>query len=197
MIPIDVWQQSVLSAEYREKGYTIIPRLVDPEIAAEWELKHRLLPGKKVHVGGDHQALWTEQTFSDPSQAMDGLAVADWFIDLISRITGLNTIERNLAQVWINRYGPGDHVPTHCDRSGSAQILLCLQGLLEPEKGGDLIIRDDSVPLRAGDAALFFARGVPHGTLPIGSAKVGASGFSRVTCVIRLFTLKDSEGAFL
>ena len=57
------------------------------------------------------------------------------------------------------------------------------------------MIRDEVVPLRAGDAVLFFARGVPHEILPIGSAKVGPSGFSRVTCVIRLYAPNNRAGA--
>jgi 2OG-Fe(II) oxygenase superfamily len=191
MISIDAKQQSVLSAEYTKKGYAIIPRLVDPEIAAEWELKHRLLPGKKVHVGNDRQTVWTEQTFSNPSQALGGLAFADEFINLITKIGGLHSIDRHRTQVWINRYGPGDRVPSHCDGAGSTQLVLCLQGLPEAEKGGDLMIRGEVVPLRAGDAVLFFARGVPHAIPPIRSAKVGPSGFSRVTCVIRLYAPND------
>ena len=192
MIPTDAEQLSVLAAEYLRKGYALLPRLVDPEVAAEWESKYRSLPGKMVHVGRERQTKWMEQTFSDPSQALDGLAFADGFVNLITRIAGLDAIDRNRTLIWINRYRPGDHVPTHCDGAGSAQFLLCLQGLPEPEKGGDFIIRDEVVPLRAGDAVLFFARGTPHGTVLIGSAQVGSSGYSRVTCVMRFFA---PEGA--
>ena len=86
--------------------------------------------------------MWSEQTFSDPSQSRsDGLAFADELIGFITQITRLNAIDRSQTLVWINRYCPGDRVSTHCDRTGSTQLLLCLQGLLEPEKGGDLIIR--------------------------------------------------------
>ena len=195
MIPIHAEQQAALSAEYARKGYAILPRLVRPAIAAEWELKHRSLPARRVCVGRERQSMWLEQKFSDPAQALDGLAFADGFIDLVARIAGLDAIDRKRTEVWINRYGPGDRVPTHCDGAGSAQFVLCLQGLPEPEKGGDLIIRDEVVPLRAGDAVLFFARGVPRGIPPIGSAKVGSAGFSRVTCAIRLYTPNGPKGA--
>jgi 2OG-Fe(II) oxygenase superfamily len=191
MNPVSPEQQSLLSAEYARSGYALIPRLVDPEVAAEWKLSHRSLRGRKVHVGREHHSMWLEQRFSAPAQALDGLAFADGFIDLITRIAGLNAIDRNQSEVWINRYGPGDRVPRHCDGAGGTQLVLCLQSLPEPEKGGDLILRDEVVPLRAGDAVLFFARGVPHEIPPIGSAKVGPSGFSRVTCVIRLYAPKD------
>jgi hypothetical protein len=169
---------------------------VSPELAAEWELKHRSLPGKKVHVGREFQTRWLEQKFPEPALALDGLGFTDAFVNLVSGITGLKAIDRKCTRVWINRYGPGDHVPEHCDRIGSTQLVLCLQGLTEPEQGGELFIRDEIVPLRAGDAVLFCARGVPHGTMPIGGSRVGSSGFSRVTCVIRLFApLGDLEGA--
>jgi hypothetical protein len=191
MISLDAAQQALLSAEYTRKGYALIPRLVDPELAAAWESRHRALPGRKVHAGREYQAMWLEQKFAEPSLALDGFAFADEFIHLITGITRLPAIERSRTEVWINRYGPGDRVPTHCDRAGSTQLVLCLHGLLEPEKGGDLIVRDEVVPLRAGDAVLFFARGMPHGVLPSGSAKVGPSGFARVTRVIRLFAPHD------
>jgi hypothetical protein len=185
----------MLAAEYAAKGYAVLPRLVDPEAAAGWEAKHRSLPGKRAYVGSDYQARWIEQAFSDPSQALDGFAFTHDFNRLISRIAGLDAIDRGRTTVWINRYGPGDRVPTHCDRAGAAQLVLCLQGLPDPENGGELVLRDDVVPLRTGDAVLFFARGVPHGVQPIRSPKVGSSGFSRVTCVIRLFAANDPEGA--
>jgi hypothetical protein len=191
MIHVDAEQHSMLSAEYARNGYAILPRLVEPEVAAEWEFKHRSLHGRKVQVGSDYQAWWTCQEFPDPSEALDGLAFTDEFVKLVIGITGLNAIDQRRTQVWINRYVPGDRVPIHCDWTGSTQLVLCLQGLLEPEKGGDLIIRDEIVPLRTGDAVLFFARGLPHGVLPIASDKVDSSSFSRVTCVVRFFTPND------
>jgi hypothetical protein len=192
MILINAEQQSALSAEYARKGYAILPQLVSPEVAAEWELKYRSLPGRKVLVGYENQSMWMEQRFSDPTQALDGLVVVDAFVDLITRITGLNAIDRERTEAWINRYSPGEHVPIHCDRAGTTQLVLCLQGLPEPEKGGELMIRNEVVPLRAGDAVLFFACGVPHGIPPVGSSKIGSSGFSRVTCVMRFYA---PEGA--
>jgi hypothetical protein len=195
MILLAAEQQALLSAEYARQGYAVIPRLVDPRVAAEWETTHRSLPVKKAYVGTDYQARWVEQGFRDPSRALDGLAFADSFVNLVAGISGLGDIDRGRTRVWINRYAPGDHVPTHRDGEGGTQLVLCLQGLPEPEKGGELVLRDEVVPLRTGDAVLFFARGVPHGVRPIGSPNVGPSGFSRVTCVIRLFPASDPEGA--
>jgi hypothetical protein len=183
-------QRPALSAQYASKGYAVMRRFVAPGQAAAWEFKHRLLPGNKVHVGRDHHIVWTEQQFSDPSLALDGLAVDERFTRFVCSITGLTAIDHTKTQVWINRYGPGDHVPVHRDQAGDTQFLLCLQGLPDPEKGGDLLIRDEPVPLRTGDAVLFCARGVPHATAPVGSIRIGVSGFSRVTCVVRLFALE-------
>jgi hypothetical protein len=192
LIQIDPEQRLALAAEYTRKGYAIISQFVRPEIAAEWELRYRSLPGRKVRAGSVDQSMWIEQKFSDPAQALDGLAFDEGFLDLMSRIAGLNGVERRHTEVWINRYGPGDFVPEHCDRGGSTQLVICLQGLLVPEKGGDLVIGDEPVPLRTGDAVLFFARGTSHGVLPIGSAQVGPSGFSRVTCAIRLYAAYEN-----
>jgi hypothetical protein len=188
-------QHALLSTEYARKGYVVLLRLIDPRIAAEWEVKHRSLPVKRAYVGTDHQARWVEQGFRDPSLALDGLAFSDGLINLVSGIAGLGAIDRRRTLIWINRYGPGDRVPTHCDGEGGTQLLLCLQGLPEPEKGGELVLRDEVIPLRTGDAVLFFARGIPHGVQPVGSPEVGPSGFSRVTCAIRLFAANDPEGA--
>jgi hypothetical protein len=62
------------------------------------------------------------------------------------------------------------------------------------EKGGDLVLRDDLVPLRAGDAVLFFARGLPRGILPTVTAIVGPSGSVRANRVIRLNAVDEREG---
>lgn len=195
MFLIDAERQSALAAEYARTGFAVLPRLVPPEAAADWEQRHRSLPARKVSVGHERQATWLEQKVRDPTQALDGFAVADGLIDLVVRIAGLKAIDRDGTQVWINRYRPGDHVPVHCDGDGAAQLVLCLQGLLEPEKGGDLAIGDEFVPLRTGDAVLFFARGLPHGIPPIGSDKIGSSGFARATCAIRFFTPNGRGGA--
>jgi hypothetical protein len=192
VIQISPEQRLALADEYARKGYAIISQFVNPESATELELRYRLLPGRKVRAGSVDQSMWIEQKFSDAAQALDGLAFEEGFLDLMARIAGLNGVERRHTEVWINRYGPGDFVPKHCDRGGSTQLVICLQGLPEPEKGGDLIIGDEPVPLRTGDAVLFFARGIPHGVLPIGSARVGPSGFARVTCVIRLYAAHET-----
>jgi len=194
MIVIDSAQQSTLARDYAAKGYAILSHMVSPQLAAEWEARYRSLPGRRVRVGRDVQSMWLEQKFAEPAQALDGLAFSEGFLSLAARIAGLKGIDRHRTEVWINRYSPGEWVPTHCDGAGSTQMVVCLQGLTEPDKGGELTVRDEIVPLGAGDAVLFFANGVPHGVLPIGSPKVGPSGFSRVSCAIRLYA-PDVEGA--
>jgi hypothetical protein len=184
-----------LANNYRANGYAVLPGFVEPVTAAGWEVRYRELPSRRVHVGRETNTMWLEHRFADPSTALDGLAYAEDFLDLVRAITGLSGFDRVRTEVWINRYRPGDQVPHHCDRAGSTQLVLCLQGLPEPEKGGELFIRDEVVPLGTGDAVLFFARGLSHGVRPIGGTVVGPSGFARVTCVIRLFPPNDSEGA--
>jgi hypothetical protein len=192
MIATDAEQLAALAADYARQGYALFPQFAEPAVAAGWEAQHRRLPGNKVHVGYEKQTKWLEQTFSQASQALDGLAVADELVNLVAKVAGLDSLDAQRTLVWINRYAPGDHVPTHCDGKGSTQFLLCLQGLAEPEQGGELHIREQAIPLRTGDAVLFFARGVPHGTMPIRSPRLGPSGYSRVTCVMRFFA---TEGA--
>jgi hypothetical protein len=186
---------SALAADYASRGYAVIHQLVGPELAAEWESTHRSLPGRMVHVGREFQTKWMEQKLPDPLGALEDLRLTDRIGSLVKVITGLEEIDWLRTRAWINRYRSGEHVPSHCDRAGITQLVLCLQGLAEPEKGGELFIRDEVVPLRTGDAVLFFARGVPHGTMPVGGARVGPSGVSRVTCVFRLFALEDPPGA--
>jgi hypothetical protein len=195
MIRMNVMETSALSADYASRGFAVIQQFVNRDVAADWELKTRSLPGKRVHVGREYQTKWLEQKVPDAASALDGLGNSDQFITMVAAISGLEAIDRHRTRVWINRYGPGDHVPSHCDRAGSTQCVLCLQGLPEPEKGGELFIGEEVIPLRTGDAVLFFARGVPHGTAPIGSETVGPSGFSRVTCVFRFFAPDHLDGA--
>jgi hypothetical protein len=187
MIPTAPQQLDALAADFARQGYALLPRLVEPEVAAAWEVQHRELPGKKVHVGRERQTKWLEQTFSSASEALDGLAVDNALAAFVVKVAGLTAIDQQRTLVWINRYAPGDHVPTHCDGAGSVQLLLCLQGLAEPELDGELHIRNQAIPLRTGDAILLFAKGVPHGMQPIRGSRVGPSGYSRVTCVMRYF----------
>jgi hypothetical protein len=195
MIRIRELDASALTADYARKGFAVIPQFVSGEVAAFWELETRSLPGKKVHVGREYGTKWLEQKVATAASALDGLGDSDQFVNLVAAISGLEAIDRYRTRVWINRYSPGDHVPSHCDRAGSTQCVLCLQGLPEPEKGGELFIGEEVIPLCTGDAVLFFARGVSHGTVSIGSEMVGPSGFSRVTCVIRFFAPNHLDGA--
>ena len=82
---------------------------------------------------------------------------------------------------------PGNRVPTHRDVDGDTQLLLCLQGLPQPERGGDLVVEGQPVPLSSGDAVLFAASRLRHGTRRIEGSQLSASGFSRVVLVLRLF----------
>jgi hypothetical protein len=193
MISLETQRQSALTAAYARNGYAVLHQLVSPELAAEWEAKYRSLPARRVRVGRESQSMWLEQKFADPAQALDGWAFADEFLSLAASISGLKEIDRRKTEVWINRYGPGEWVPSHCDSAGSTQMILCLQGLVDRSRGGELSIRDEIVPLRTGDAALLFAHGVPHGVTPIGSSEVGPSGFSRVSCAIRLYAAQPVE----
>jgi hypothetical protein len=195
MTSLDLVRRPALSTEYASEGCVVLPHFVDPAVAAEWERRHRSLPGRRVHAGREFHGTWLEQKFADPTQALDGLAFEDWFLDLVMAITGMQAVEQKWTEVWTNRYRPGEHVPSHRDHSGNTQLLLCLQGLPEPEKGGEFVIRDRVVPLGTGDAVLFFASQIPHGTLPIGGTRIGPSGFARVTCVIRLYAPAIVEGA--
>lgn len=89
--------------------------------------------------------------------------------------------------MWLNRYRTGNRVPTHRDLDGDAQLVLCLQGLPQPERGGDLVLEGQRLPLATGDALLFAARQLRHGTNRIEGCVHPASGWSRVVLVLRLF----------
>jgi hypothetical protein len=193
-MPITAEHSTRLSSVYADIGFAVIPQLVSPNLAAAWESKYRSLPSKMVHVGREFHTKWTEQKFPGWARALEELGLTDRLADLVKAITRLDAFDWPRTRVWINRYCPGEYVPSHCDRAGSTQLVLCLQGLPEPERGGELFIRDEIIPLQTGDAVLFFARGLPHGTIPIGGSKIGPSGFSRVTCVFRLFAPDDLPG---
>jgi hypothetical protein len=161
MNPIDAERQAVLATDYARKGYALLPRLIDPAAAERWESEHRSLPGRSVDVGREHHVRWIEQKIRDPAQALASLTFADGLIELVAKIAGLDGVDVRRTEAWINRYRPGESVPQHCDGDGCTQLVLCLQGVLEPDKGGDLIIRDEVVPLRAGDGVLFLPAGYP------------------------------------
>jgi hypothetical protein len=179
---------SQLKKEYSKAKYVKIKQFVSPAIAASWELMHRELPLHEVCVGEDHDINWLEHYFVEPAAALNGLAVDKNFISLICEISGLPSIDERKTQVWINRYRPGDYVPPHTDTSGDTQFLLCLQELPVSRLGGDLYIKKKTIRLKAGDAVLFQANRVLHGTSRIVSGQVETSGYSRVTCVIRFYS---------
>lgn len=176
-----------LRSLYRQQGWARLPGLLPPALAAAWEQCSRDLPLRPVHVDGPGGELWLEQ--GGPAlQARLGRTFADPALrQRLEWISGLEHLDPRLDQLWINRYRPGNRVPTHRDVDGDTQLLLCLQGLPQPERGGDLVVEGQPVPLSSGDAVLFAASRLRHGTRRIEGSALPASGFSRVVLVLRLF----------
>jgi hypothetical protein len=83
---------------------------------------------------------------------------------------------------WINYYGPGQYIPSHRDAAGDAHLLI---GISVPplEFGGQLWLERKSrlVPLGVGDALLFEASRIRHGT----TAVLARANVPRVTFNIR------------
>jgi len=187
------WRPAGLSTsdfkdEYSKLNFVTIRQFVPPSVASSWALAHRDLPCAEVCVDDETGVYWLEQYFQNPSDALGGLASDDGFKKFVCDVTGLPSIDERETRAWINRYLPGDYVPLHTDRSGDTQFLLCLQGLPAPDEGGDMYIGERIIKLNTGDAVLFRASGLPHGTTRIGGGQLGETGYSRVTCVIRFFS---------
>lgn len=172
---------------YRQRGWLLLQGFIPPALAAAWEQCSRDLPLRTVHVDGPGGELWLEQggpalhcrlgaPFRDP-----GLR---WHL---AGIAGVETLDPERDQLWINRYRPGNRVPIQRDHEGDTQLLVCLQGLPQPELGGDLELEGEPVPLAADDALLFAATRLRHGTSRIGAEQLHRSGYSRVVLVLRLF----------
>jgi hypothetical protein len=103
------------------------------------------------------------------------------------QVTDLPNLDDDATMVWINRYRPGDQVPTHCDRDGDTQLLLCLQQVIPAGAGGDTCIQGKPIPLGAGDALLFAANRLPHNMTRINEYVSCPTGWARVTCAMRFF----------
>lgn len=188
---IDDVSVSELRDRYSKAEFVCLKKFIPTSIASFWELLHRTCPpSRHVYVGKKSDINWIEQYFDISSQAFDGLAVDENFKSLICQISGLHSINDEWTQVWINRYIPGDYVPCHTDTSGDTQFLLCLQELPISGLGGNLYINKEEIKLRTGDAVLFKANKLAHGTTLIDSAQWSESGYSRVIGVIRFFSHK-------
>jgi len=172
---------------YRQRGWLLLPGFLPPALAAAWEVCSRDLPLRTVHVDGPGGELWLEQggpalhsrlgfPFREPALRQHLAALA-----------AVQAFDPERDQLWINRYRPGNRVPIHRDHEGDTQLLICLQGLPQPQLGGDLELEGEPVPLAAGDALLFAATRLRHGTSRIGAERLHRSGYSRVVLVLRLF----------
>jgi hypothetical protein len=189
--PPDRW--AALADGYLRRRYVLLPGLVEPGEAAEWEVRSRAWPGRMVHVGRETDSIWKEQSPPEGSDPLGGLPGADAFRRFVCSVTGWERIDDRWTRVWLNRYAPGDTVRPHRDVEGDAQLVICLQGLPDPAAGGELVLAGERVPLRTGDALLFHARKILHWVEPVGGPPAGASGWCRVTGVIRLFDSRRRE----
>jgi hypothetical protein len=69
---------------------------------------------------------------------------------------------------WFNVYSAGQFIGSHYDAGGDAHLLICIEATASSE-GGQFWLFEQSniIPVKAGDAILFDARRVLHGTTNI------------------------------
>lgn len=171
---------------YDELGYVVWNSFFDVETAEHWAGFYRHLPEIPVYVGRKRHCIWIEQGFDRPQIAFDGLFLDKDFQKLVCVTANLPNLSTTKIQIWINRYLPNNIVPAHKDATGKIQLLICLQETKD-KQGGEFYINKSNIQLNTGDAVLFSANKLIHGVRRIKSLQTENSGFSRITCVVRMF----------
>ena len=96
---------------------------------------------------------------------------------------------------WTHHYEVNEFIPEHLDRNGTIQLVACLR--CRPEENEEVFyIRQHGekrhITMKAGDAMLFDATRLAHGTEPL-AGEMEHGGADRVVLVVRYYQIGCGE----
>lgn len=161
-LPLDTCAQS-----FKRHQFAFLPSFISPETACRFEQKTQNMPSRRVTVG-DNLTTWEEYALASDHEIVT-LFSSTQVIQLTANITRLDSPVSDLL-CWIARYRRGEYIDRHTDNAGTVQLLICLAAP-PSENGGALFLapgpNEHRYVLRAGDAILFTATTIEHGTTPL------------------------------
>ena len=191
-IAYDAAQLSALAETYAAHRFVALPNLLTPEQAGTLLIATGGAPARRVRCGIEH-VTWEEQNFEPGHPAYDFFEQQST-IGLTRTVTGLGELAGLMC--WTSVYGLGEYIDPHKDRSGSAQLLVCLQAPPTPAHGGELVVDSTRLFLYPGDAVVFEATTVEHYTTPL-TATSDAPSPRRTVLVGRYFLETALPSPFL
>lgn len=163
---------------FAENGFVLVPRAAPAKLL---EACQSFVSSSDDWVSGDESAhSWQESEGQLPSGICALLPLS-----LFKEVADAS-IMRHVA--WINVFGRGEFIPAHKDAGGDVQLLICLEAPDE-ENGGHLWLDTPErlVLMEAGDALLFRASQIRHGTTPVSPLQTKR----RVTLNVRAWAKPD------
>lgn len=152
-------------ARYKEERFVVLPQLLTTRHTQELLATTTTTPAREV-ICRDPRVSWLEQKF------FSGMPVFELFRSATLLITDvLEGAAITQITSWSSVYSLGKYINPHTDRSGSIQLLICLEAPPEAN-GGSLNLRgidevETSICLQPGDGILFEARKLLHWTTPL------------------------------
>lgn len=161
---------------FSKQSFCLLPGYANEETIASVLSAVEAIEPTRWHAGDESCNSWNELSGAELGDIGD---VVD--MEGLSEILGARI---RTSVRWINSYSSGKFISAHRDASGDAQLLLVLMAP-DMAEGGQFWIGNENnlIPLGAGDAVLFLAHQLEHGTLPIHAL----SRAKRITLNIRLW----------
>lgn len=146
--------------QYERFGYTVFANAVSDGLVREMATRFRVARNSDLIAGDESNHSWRELSLAAedvPDEPILGQQVA----------SVLHT-EPIRAVHWLNVYEVNEYIGAHVDTGGDAQLMIPIE-MPPAGAGGEIWIgaRDRLVPLSVGDALLFAAHRIRHGTTTI------------------------------
>lgn len=185
-----------LRKAFQDNPFLALPHFLDKALARKFDTLSRGFPGKRV-VCGDEAISWWEHAVPQHSSVYRFLTSPE-VERLIARLLRRRSIRHKLPPLcWVSRYSVAEYINPHRDRSGTIQLLLCLQA--PPRTNGGILCIEHAgkrmeAPLGEGDAIVFQATRLLHYTTPL-APSFSLPRPSRVVAVARFFLDEEDEKA--
>ena len=157
MTPAEVFTTRLL---YQRQQYVVMPGYITDQFVADYRkwFEDSILSLSILGDESDHS--WSE--IPEPT-----LSSIKYIVDTEVLEAILERPIQSWAQ-WINVYSSAQFIAGHRDAGGDAHLLICIE-VPNFSDGGQLWLssEDNVIPVGSGDAVLFDARGVFHGTTAV------------------------------
>lgn len=153
-------KDSFHKAQYQRLGYTVFTNAAsEPFVGA---MRNKVLAARDCElIGGDESThSWHELPLA--ASDLPSEPALKEYLESVLPLTPVRTVN------WLNIYRVNEYIETHVDAGGEAQLMIPIEN--PPSSGGGEIwigARERLLPLGVGDALLFAANRIQHGTTKV------------------------------